>query len=260
MADGYLVDDADIKKIAELVKTGDKELANNIKALQYIIDNSNRLTYTGQVITNSNSVVGDIKNVTVSGNTRYKKSDGTYTDTWESGISLESVGEKEKDSNGKYPIEIVSCGKNLCKYNNIVKTVTSPDGNIIARVPLEIGRDYFISGTSKKTGSTGVVDGFGGIIIFCSNVFYDINTKLNYNAVFKGDYGDANIYENVSVDLSKKIKASKKYLYFYVGSGFYNVTFQITNLQIEEGTQATNYEPYKEDRRTILLMNLEKNR
>lgn len=108
MADGYLVDYADIKKIAELVKTGDKELANNIKALQYIIDNSNRLNYTGQVITNSNSVVGDIKNVTVSGNTRYKKSDGTYTDTWESGVSLESMGEKEKNSNGKYPITIKS--------------------------------------------------------------------------------------------------------------------------------------------------------
>lgn len=108
MADGYLVDDADIKKIAELVKTGDKELANNIKALQYIIDNSNRLNYTGQVITNSNSVVGDIKNVTVRGNTRYKKTDGTYTDAWESGVSLESMGETEKNNSNKYPIIIKS--------------------------------------------------------------------------------------------------------------------------------------------------------
>lgn len=226
-------------------------LKNNVKALEYVINNSNRLNYTGEIITNSNSAVGDIRNIIVNGSTRYKKSDGTYTDTWESGVSLESMG--EKDSNNKYPIEIVSRGKNLCKYNNMVKTVTSPDGNIVARVPLEIGRDYFISGTSKKTGSIGVVDGFGGIIIFCSNVFYDINTNFNYNAVFKGDYGDAIIYENASVDLSKKIKASKKYLYFYVGSGFYNVTFQITNLQVEEGTQATSYELYKEDKRTILL-------
>lgn len=108
MADGYLVDDDDIKKIAEFVKSGDKELADNIKALQYIIDNSNRLNYTGQVITNSNSAVGDIRNITVSGNTRYKKSDGTYTDTWEDGVSLESLGEKEKNADGKYPIIIKS--------------------------------------------------------------------------------------------------------------------------------------------------------
>ena len=215
--------------------------------------NSKTNVQSGEIITTNNDTIGYFKNIKINGNTRYKKSDKTYTDTWESGVSLESMGEKEKDSNNKYPIEIVSRGKNLCKYNNMVKTVTSPDGNIVARVPLEIGRDYFISGTSKKTGSIGVVDGFGGIIIFCSNVFYDINTNFNYNAVFKGDYGDAIIYENASVDLSKKIKASKKYLYFYVGSGFYNVTFQITNLQVEEGTQATNYEPYKEDKRTVLL-------
>ena len=83
-------------------------LKNNVKALEYVINNSNRLNYTGQVITNSNSAVGDIRNIIVNGNTRYKKSDGTYTDTWESGVSLESMGEKEKNSNGKYPIIIKS--------------------------------------------------------------------------------------------------------------------------------------------------------
>lgn len=83
-------------------------LKNNVKALEYVINNSNRLNYTGEIITNSNSAVGDIRNITVSGNTHYKKTDGTYTDTWEDGVSLESVGEKEKNSNGKYPIIIKS--------------------------------------------------------------------------------------------------------------------------------------------------------
>lgn len=83
-------------------------LKNNVKALEYVINNSNRLNYTGEIITNSNSAVGDIRNIIVNGNTHYKKSDGTYTDTWESGVALESMGEKEKNSNGKYPIIIKS--------------------------------------------------------------------------------------------------------------------------------------------------------
>ena len=83
-------------------------LKNNVKALEYVINNSNRLNYIGEIITNSNSAVGDIRNIIVNGNTRYKKSDGTYTDTWEDGVSLESMGEKEKNSNGKYPIIIKS--------------------------------------------------------------------------------------------------------------------------------------------------------
>lgn len=168
-------------------------------------------------------------------------------------VTLESIGEAEKNSDGKYPIEIVSCGKNLCKYNNISKTINKPDGNIVAIVPLEIGKDYFISGNSKKTGSEGIVDGFGGLSIFMSDTYYPINTNFNYNAVFRGDYGSATNYENKEVNIAQKVKATKKYLYFYVGSGFYNITFQISNLQVKEGTQGTDYEPYKENKRTILL-------
>lgn len=225
MADGYLVDDDDIKKIAEFVKTGDKELANNIKALQYIIDNSNRLNYTGQVITNSNSVSGDIKNVIINGNTRYKKSDGTYTDTWESGVSLESVGEKEKNNNGKYPISVATCGKNLAftaTSSGNVKLNTIVDTN-----KLVVGKQYVISAKHIDT------------------------TKKVHMCFYKSD----------GTKVSNAYDASSP-LKFTYSKDIDNITFSteyvwtwcnVIDIQLEKGTTATTYESYKEDKRTILL-------
>lgn len=70
--------------------------------------NSKTNVQSGETITTNNDTIGYFKDIKINGNTRYKKSDGTYTDTWEDGVSLESMGEKEKNSNGKYPIIIKS--------------------------------------------------------------------------------------------------------------------------------------------------------
>ena len=77
---------------------------------------------SGEIITTNNDTIGYFKNIKINGNTHYKKSDGTYTDTWEDGVSLESLGEKEKNADGKYPIEVVSIdnAKNLIKSDNIL--------------------------------------------------------------------------------------------------------------------------------------------
>ena len=117
-------------------------LKNNVKALEYVINNSNRLNYTGEIIANSNSAVGDIRNIIVNGNTRYKKSNGTYTDTWESGVSLESMGEKEKNSNGKYPIIIKS--SNDTKEDKRTVLLDSPlrKNDVLDLEKLKITRNY----------------------------------------------------------------------------------------------------------------------
>lgn len=255
MADGYLVDDDDIKKIAEFVKSGDKELADNIKALQYIIDNSNRLTYTGQVITNSNSAVGDIRNIIVNGNTRYKKSDGTYTDTWESGVSLESMGEKEKNSNGKYPIEVVSCGKNLFSTELFEKISSNKECNLyswnedtgvlhlqwngivadsVLCVPKVKENTQYILSFKLKSTNNWVANGI--------KIEYTDGTANNSNYVLK----TTNNYEVATV----KSLAGKTVRRIYWHG---NTVLDIKDFQLEEGTIATNYEPYKEDKRTVLL-------
>ena len=200
-------------------------LKNNVKALEYVINNSNRLNYTGEIITNSNSAVGDIRNIIVNGNTRYKKSNGTYTDTWESGVSLESVGEKEKNNNGKYPISVATCGKNLAftaTSSGNVKLNTIVDTN-----KLVVGKQYVISAKHIDT------------------------TKKVHMCFYKSD----------GTKVSNTYDASSP-LKFTYSKDIDNITFStedvwtwcnVIDIQLEKGTTATTYEAYKEDKRTILL-------
>ena len=99
--DGKIVNLGGLKKFKEYYDT------DIITPINNKID-SRTNAQSGEIITTNNDTIGYFKNIKIKGNTRYKKSDGTYTDTWESGVSLESIGEKEKNSNGKYPIIIKS--------------------------------------------------------------------------------------------------------------------------------------------------------
>lgn len=230
-------------------------LKNNVKALEYVINNSNRLSYSGETITNSNSAVGDIRNIIVNGNTRYKKSNGTYTDTWESGVSLESVGEKEKNNNGKYPVEVVSCGKNLfstelfekissnkecnlCSWNEDTGVLHLQWNGIVADsvlcVPKVKENTQYILSFKLKSTDNWVASGI--------KIEYTDGTANNSNYVLK----TTNNYEVATV----KSLAGKTVRRIYWHG---NTVLDIKDFQLEESTIATNYEPYKEDKRTILL-------
>lgn len=232
-------------------------LKNNVKALEYVINNSNRLSYSGETITNSNSAVGDIRNIIVNGNTRYKKSNGTYTDTWESGVSLESVGEKEKNNNGKYPVEVVSCGKNLfstelfekissnkecnlCSWNEDTGVLHLQWNGIVADsvlcVPKVKENTQYILSFKLKSTNNWVASGI--------KIEYTDGTANNSNYVLK----TTNNYEVATV----KSLAGKTVRRIYWHG---NTVLDIKDFQLEESTIATNYEPYKEDKRTILLDN-----
>lgn len=232
-------------------------LKNNVKALEYVINNSNRLNYTGEIITNSNSAVGDIRNIIVNGNTRYKKSDGTYTDTWESGVSLESVGEKEKNSNGKYPIEIVSRGKNLFSTELLRKINSNENCNLCSwNEDTEVlhlqwnGKETYpnllFPKVKKNTQYT-----FSFEIQSTTNTA-PILLRIKHTDGSDGYTTDklttSTEYQRVTIvsELNKTISRI-----FWVGNN--NTITNVRNLQLEEGTTATNYEPYKEDKRIVLL-------
>ena len=97
--DGKIVNLGGLKKFKEHYDT------DIITPINNKIDSKTNVQ-SGEIITTNNDTIGYFKDIKINGNTRYKKSDGTYTDTWASGVSLESMGEKEKNSNGKYPIEV----------------------------------------------------------------------------------------------------------------------------------------------------------
>ena len=150
--------------------------------------NSKTNVQSGEIITTNNDTIGYFKNIKINGNTRYKKSDKTYTDTWESGVSLESVGEAEKNSDGKYPIEVFSCnGENLMRRTVFEKShadYTLEDGRYTvsgdssfnwAHVSfvidnLVVGAEYvcscFIESSTNKSGIVQLVDGNNKTLIF----------------------------------------------------------------------------------------------
>lgn len=204
-------------------------LKNNVKALEYVINNSNRLNYTGEIITNSNSAVGDIRNITVSGNTHYKKSDGTYTDTWEDGVSLESLGEKEKNADKKYPIEIVSINnaKNLIKSDNILDGYYYDNNNTLQPNSSFQTLKKAISVQSNKT----------YYVVNSSNTKINVTYILYYatdGSVIKCEY-DKNIIT---------IPSNCTSIRFSTG-GLKNLCFSLSE----------NYSVYTFDKRTILLEN-----
>ena len=201
---------------------------SNISSVQQALNdkiNSKTNVQSGEIITTNNGTIGYFKNIKVNGNTRYKKSDGTYIDSWESGVSLESVGEKEKNNNGKYPISVATCGKNLAftaTSSGNVKLNTIVDTN-----KLVVGKQYVISAKHIDT------------------------TKKVHMCFYKSD----------GTKVSNTYDASSP-LKFTYSKDIDNITFStedvwtwcnVIDIQLEKATIATNYEPYKEDKRTVLL-------
>lgn len=86
------------------------QLRLDVTELQNGLKSNQALAYQGASIDASNTLEGRTESMKIKGKTMYKKKDGTYTDTWEEGVTLESFGEAEGNK-----ISILSTGKNLCK-------------------------------------------------------------------------------------------------------------------------------------------------
>lgn len=84
------------------------QLRLDINELQNGLKSNQSLSYTGNSINANNTLEGRTEGMRIKGKTMYKKKDGTYTDTWEEGATLESFGEKEGNK-----ISILSHGRNL---------------------------------------------------------------------------------------------------------------------------------------------------
>ena len=248
--DGKIVNLGGLKKFKEYYDT------DIITPINNKIDSKTN-AQSGEIITTNNDTIGYFKDIKINGNTRYKKSDGTYTDTWESGVSLESVGEAEKNSDGKYPIEVVSCGKNLFSTELLRKINSKENCNLCSwNEDTEVlhlqwnGKETYPNLLSPKV-KKNTQYAFSFEIQSTTNTA-PILLRIKYTDGSDGYSTDklttSTEYQRVTIvsELNKTIS----YI-FWVGHG--NTIMNVRNLQIEEGTIATNYEPYTEDKRTVLL-------
>lgn len=174
----------------------------------------------GSYATVVGSVGSNITNIEVLGNTIQGISDLS---------DIQSVGTLQED--GRYKMSILSCGKNF----------TNP---VIQNGMIQGSNGLFDNGVSPD---------------YCSNVNYDyikptkqyfISSDKTIDTVFYYDK-DRQYISNQS------ITSKSKQLIIPSNSYYIRYRFLIANkpnwVQIEEGTQATSYEPYQENKSSILL-------
>lgn len=171
----------------------------------------------------TDSSVGYLKDVEILGNTVQDASNLA---------DIRSVGDKVEGQE-LYEIPVLSVGKNLLDNNNNLgyRTWNVNNGNLITNTSGNIGNKKHIR-IKPDTQYTISCNFTNDIWI----VWYDSNKK----------YISSNYY-------NKKISPSNAYyMCFYVVNGSNNLTVDNVNIQLEEGTVATPYEPYQEDKLTIL--------
>ena len=168
------------------------------------------------------SSTGDIQDIQILGNT--VQDPNNLAD-------IKSVGELQED--GTYKMSILSCGKNLLNINTLAR------------------RSYIQS-------SNGDVTPVGDNTNPATSEFIKVNPNSSYiisfenpRGVFFGEYDCNRKFIKKSSQVSKLI-TSENTRYIRVQIGFVT-SDEVQNIQLEEGTVATPYEPYQGNKCDILL-------
>ncbi|WP_415325707.1 BppU family phage baseplate upper protein [Clostridium perfringens] len=222
------------------------QIRMDVTELQNGLKSNQALAYKGFSVVADNTLEGRTEGMKIEGKTMYEKADGTYTDTWEEGVTLESFGEKEGNK-----ISILSHGKNLTNFENPIvdmngtthklldngiKVTSSSDNHqmwcfSMLRVSVKENTDYYCSFKYKT-----MEEGVGWIAIRTTN---DVLIK---------DFG---LHEGVfNSGHNKEVVVQ---FYASLGTPIINNTVEYYDFQIEEGTSKTPYEPYKQDKKDILI-------
>ncbi|MGM8370022.1 BppU family phage baseplate upper protein (plasmid) [Clostridium perfringens] len=162
---------------------------------------------------------------------------------------IKSFGEAEQEGD-KYKISILSTGKNLAKLDLSNKNITLfKDGYRLDCVALYRGDEDIFDLKGKYKENTQYVLSYYGKILDNSNannyrirVYYTDNTYTD--GVVTGNKYEKRIIKTLSGKTVYKIIG-------YYGS--MNGDFIVKDVMLEEGTQATQYELYKCDKKDILI-------
>ena len=199
------------------------------------------------MVTINDSIKAPIKDVEIWGNTIQNTDDLS---------DIKSVGTEQED--GKYKVEIVSCGKNLLDIERVVggrlddgnlgyesdSSINIIDNNSIKCITRAEWRGWCSNYISVKPDTEysikfNTIGGFGIAVIACFDA--------NKNYIKKIDLNNSQNVDNRFTTLS-----NAKYIIVHVNYehiGTYTVNLPI----LEEGTVATEYEPYECGKTEILL-------
>lgn len=159
---------------------------------------------------------------------------------------LKSFGEVEKVED-KYKISILSNGKNLVDLKNVLDNekinYTISEGGYFFTTDVKL----FNNGVFKPKNANQFALSCKIKLGTCTNTRFDI--VYEDGTIKSSNFATSNLgFSDISVisDISKKVS--------YIRMNWSSVgTIYLKDLQIEEGTQATIYEPYKQDKKDILI-------
>lgn len=205
------------------------QMRKDIDTLENGLKNNQSLAYSGSDITCNNSLAGRTSGLKLYGKTLYKRKDGTYTDTWEEGCTLESCGEAEGNK-----ISILSTGKNLinpkkCRTGFFYESDIRDDNEIFpcCECMLKKGETYTLS----------------DMMYGC---YLDKNRKFlaNINVDFKKQFTSQFTGIAIFRPNSSYSEADTKYK---------NLKDFINKFIMVEGNSIGEYEPYQEYKKEIQL-------
>lgn len=167
----------------------------------------------------------------------------------------------EKDAhNGKYKVDYKVTGKNKFNINNEFTTPSTAgkeyitvNGNTTTITPtsgVNIRKYFKIKVNPNTTYNMNGTVSYGMVVIYKHNINTDtfiwdtsyIHTFKNYTK-----------QENVTLAVQFTTGADEHEIYVRFSNESISVPSIFTNIQIEEGTTATTYEPYKESIKTLYL-------
>lgn len=206
------------------------QIRMDVTELQNGLKSNQALEYQGSSISANDTLEGRTEGMKIKGKTMYKKKDGTYTDTWEEGVTLESLGEKEGNK-----ISILSSGKNLLNFKSFENYIKNTHENeILYPIKLKPNTNYTFS---DKIGEW---NGKGAFLILKDKDKKEVSRLINSNV---GNRKSISFTTNNNINY---------YLFTYKNNidKFNSIS---SNYQIEEGSQATFYEPYQSYKKDILI-------
>ena len=195
------------------------------------------------MLTINNTIDGAIQDIEIKGNT-VQDPDNL--------ADIKSVGELQED--GTYKMSISSCGKNLLNIDGEYETPKTSEfccetlGKVLKLKP---NTTYRFKGNMKKISGT-TEPMFTGIAL----MLYD-NSSIIPTYWYPNNGGiKVALNEGTQYTFDTRFTTNQTDIYLRVLIGRANnknSVINLTNIQLEEGTQATSYESYQENKCDILL-------
>ena len=213
--------------------------------VDWLLGEVNTAHYEGQHIAALDTLEGQAKSAILSGNTGYRDIDtGEFLETFEEGRNLELVSVKMPvlTTVGKNLFDMKNCYASPYGYNQNKGTLEQINDNEYKVIPNQSGTDYGMS--------------IGQNVNLKANIEYSVSfeygdtneSQFNYFKVHFDDGSAMSIIERGGTGIPNKITFTPtkdiNYVWF-VNKWNSTKTVVVKNIQIEQGSVATAYEPYK---------------